>query len=199
MKKADDIALGLLCGGASSRMGRDKCLIPLGEKRLIDYNIERYKALNIPLFLVIHPGQDYSLDGVTVYYDLEPERCSLVGVYSALKQSPAEYNILLAGDMPFIPLPLLKTMMKYHPQYDVVVPKTATGYQPLCAIYHKNCLKPISLQLSAGQKTVYQFYPAVRVMELPAEVVSRFGAEEDIFFNINTESDYQKARAKIIQ
>ena len=45
--------------------------------------------------------------------------------------------------MPFLKESVIKYLIKNIEDYDVVVPKTKDGLQPLHAIYSKNCLEPI--------------------------------------------------------
>jgi len=190
----DHASLVILGGGQSRRFGSDKCLLPFGKRRLIDYVIERYKALHIPVFLVVRDSKSLYIDKeVTIIRDILEQRSSLVGLLSGLEAIDSPYGLFLAADMPFVPLELLFYMMEKAPDYDVIVPHTSTAYQPLCALYHKRCSKTIRAQLAQGDQTIYQFYPQVNTCTIELQDLQNFGDVERIFFNINTRNDYDQA------
>ena len=52
-------------------------------------------------------------------------------------------------------------------RWDVVVPVTEEGYQPLAAIYSRRCLEPIADQLAEGKLKVSHFFSKVRIKKIP--------------------------------
>lgn len=195
-KQKDKRAIWILCGGRSSRMGQEKCLLPFGKGSLLEYQIEKLSVLSIPLQVVLHHGQDYKnchLSHCQVYYDLHAERSSLGGLYSALSQSSFEHNIVIGGDMPFIPPPLINYLFEQADGHEIVVPLTSDGYQPLCSYYHKNCVSHIQKQLQRKENTIFLFYPALSTKIINEKTLHSFGNPKSVFFNINTPTDYKKA------
>ena len=77
-----------------------------------------------------------------------PECGALGGIYTAIARSPHERTLVVACDMPFLSAPLLEHMSAVDA--DLVIPRTARGYEPLCAIYTRACLEPIRERLARG-------------------------------------------------
>jgi len=140
----NDVAMGILCGGKSSRLGKEKYLLPFHGASLLEFMVSKYQNSGIPMFYVLHQGQKKLPLKIPAYYDLINHRSSLIGIYSALKNSEYPYNLFIACDMPFVPLQLLMEMILERKDYDVIVPGTSWGFQPTCALYHKNCLHNMS-------------------------------------------------------
>ena len=74
-------------------------------------------------------------------------------------------------------------------RWDVVVPVTAEGYQPLAAIYSRRCLEPIAAQLAEGKLKVSHFFSKVRIKKIPETSLRQVDPELKSFFNINTPED----------
>ena len=54
--------------------------------------------------------------------------------------------------MPFLKSEMIQLLISnLERQWDVIVPVTREGYQPLCAIYSKRCLKTIEEQTATGE------------------------------------------------
>src|SRR5262245_12769728 len=63
-------------------------------------------------------------------------RCALRGVVSALATARAERVLVVATDLPFVTPELLLALIAW-PEADAVVPRTADGVHPLCALYRR--------------------------------------------------------------
>ena len=91
--------------------------------------------------------------------DLIDIRSSLTGIYTGLFYSPRPHAFITGCDMPFLKRGLLELILKnVESRWDVVVPVTEEGYQPLSAIYSRRCLEPIAGQLAEGKLKVSRFY-----------------------------------------
>src|SRR5437868_193761 len=89
----------LLAGGRSSRMGRDKALLAVGNSTLLEIVAARVRDAAGSV-IVIGPPDHYAYLGLTVQADLIPDCGPLGAVYTALKTSEADWNLLVACDMP---------------------------------------------------------------------------------------------------
>jgi molybdopterin-guanine dinucleotide biosynthesis protein A len=86
--------------------------------------------------------------------------------------------------------------MRAQDNADAIVPVWKGEYEPLHAIYSKNCLGAIRCSLASGKKRIISFYEDIKVKVVSEEEVMRFDPEGLTFFNINTLGDLE--RAKII-
>jgi molybdopterin-guanine dinucleotide biosynthesis protein A len=126
--------------------------------------------------------------------DLYPETGSLIGIYTGLVHSSNFLNLVVACDMPFLNLELLRYMIKVAPGFDVVVPGIGDKMEPLHAVYSKNCIKPMEDLIKQGNLKVTGFFDSVKVRYVGEEELNRFDPEHLSFFNINTEADLKRAR-----
>jgi len=118
----------------------------------------------------------------------------LVGIYTGLTESSSFYNLVIACDMPFLNRDLLQYMMQVADDFDIVVPRFDDMVEPLHAVYSKSCLTAAGSLLNQGSLSVYELFPLVKVRYIEAEEIDRFDPQHLSFFNINNESDLEKAR-----
>lgn len=205
----------VLAGGESSRLGFDKALEVLSGKSLIQWVIDRLAGLSTEIIVVasgrdcpdelrgaLDPGLGRQLAAarcpksvaVKVVGDVYPSVGALVGIYSGLAASSASRAIVVGCDMPFLNAGLLGYMVGVSPAFDVVVPRTAKGVEPLCAVYSKSCLGSIRSLLQRNELRIGQLLNMVKVRYVDEEEIARFDPEHLSFFNINTRADLGRAR-----
>lgn len=190
----------ILAGGRSSRLGREKLAEVIAGKSLIERAISRLSALSQEILIVISQKQarsslpSYTYPEARTVVDLYPETGSLIGIYTGLVHSSNSLNLVVACDMPFLNLELLRYMVKIAPGFDVVIPKIGDKMEPLHAVYSKNCIKPMEDLIKQGNLKIRGFFDSVKVRYVGEEELDRFDPERLSFFNINTEADLKRAR-----
>ena len=178
-------------------MGTDKALLPLvpGGRPMLGIVLERLRALADDVFVVANKQERYASFGARVVPDLYPEIGALGGIQAAISRSAHEHCLVVACDMPFLGLPLLRRMIGEPRDYDVLVPlipgvsrQRSDGlvFQTLHAIYSKHCLPFIAKQIAEGNKQVVGFFDDVRVRTLDVAEIVRWDPELRSFFNANT-------------
>lgn len=178
----------VLAGGLNSRhQGRNKATIPVGGERIIDRIIRVLKKLFDDLIIVtnnpaVYEGLDVSLTG-----DCFETRCSLTGIHAGLRSAGHERAFVMACDAPFIQLPLIQALLVMdHPSFDITVPQTTAGYEPLCSIYSKRCLPVIERHLKLGLYQVSGMFPCLKVATVNEQYLREADPELTSFFNVNT-------------
>ena len=189
MKKITGI---ILAGGKSSRMGRDKSFIRLGNKELIGVVIDKLEALFKDLIIVTNNPPRYQKYALRTVTDVLKGRGPLGGIYAGLLASDSPYNFVVACDMPNLNPELIKYMIKEKNGFDVVVPHLKKGYEALFAVYSKSCIMPIYEAIRSENLRVRDFFKKVNVRELKEGEIKRFGSPDILFMNINTPLDYTK-------
>jgi molybdopterin-guanine dinucleotide biosynthesis protein A len=190
----------ILAGGRSSRLGREKLAEVIAGKSLIDRAISRLSSLSQETLIVISQKQarsslpSYTYPEAKTVVDLYPETGSLIGIYTGLVHSSNFLNLVVACDMPFLNLELLRYMVKMAPGFDVVIPRIGDQIEPLHAVYSKNCMKPMEDLIKQGNLKIRGFFDSVKVRYVGEEELYRFDPERLSFFNINTEADLKRAR-----
>jgi molybdopterin-guanine dinucleotide biosynthesis protein A len=189
----------VLAGGAARRYGgRPKGLIELGGARILDRVVDAVAAVigAAPLLVANAPeGPSWRPDLRTVR-DTRSDCGSLGGIYTAVVSGDGPV-LCVAWDMPFVAAELLRALVTGSAGYDAFLPESdgRRGVEPLCAVYGPACGPVIERQLDRGDLRAIGFHPAVRVGTLPLERVRAFGDPEELFFNVNTPEDLQRAEA----
>lgn len=189
----------VLAGGKSRRLGRDKALEKLDGKTIIERVIERLSPLGTEIIVVTaEEDQDFLPDlEVKRVFDVYPGKGALVGIYSGLKAASTFYSLVVACDMPFLNTALLRYLTELSSGFDAIVPKLEGKLQPVHAVYSKDCLGPIEAMLVEDRLKVTDLPRRVRARYVEAEEVETFDPERLSFFNINSQSDLERARALI--
>ena len=187
----------ILAGGLSRRLGRDKALVSISDQPLIQRVIERVEQLSQEIVVVV-ADQNRAADlplakEHRVVLDRYPGTGSLGGIFSGLDAASNGWTLVVACDMPFLNLALLRRMMALTEDADAVVPLIDGRPEPTHALYSKACLPFIEPRLISGDLKISGFYDQVRVRYLSEEDVAALDPEFLSFFNVNTPEDLDRA------
>ena len=178
----------VLAGGRSSRMGRDKALLPAGSGTLAGQiaAMVRQAAGNVTL---IGPPERYSFLGFPVVADAREGCGPLGGLYTALRLSRADWNLVVACDMPGLTAPFLVELFDAAARAgkDCVVPVTAGGLEPLCAVYHARLLPAAESALDRKQLAMHDFVRQVDACLWPVR-------DTAVLENLNTPEQWSGSR-----
>ena len=172
----------ILTGGASSRMGRDKALLDWEGRPMVVHVASIVEAVTGPVTLIGAP-EKYGQMGFAVIADKESGMGPLAGIRTVLENTAADWNLIVACDMPYLNSELLARLLHSAASgsADCLMP---TG-QPLCAVYHRRCLGEVDKALNAGIRKVWDGLSNLRV-EL-------FEVDEPLCFqNLNRPQDLPK-------
>ena len=189
----------VLAGGAASRFrGRPKGLERVGGQRILDYVVSNLRQATgeLPLLVANAADAETWYPGLTVVRDVLPQRGSLGGIYTAVTVAPGPV-LLVAWDMPFVPVPLLQALIEGSNGYDAFLPESGgkRGVEPLCAVYGPACGPAIRERLEQEDYRAIGFHDAVRVGTLALEEVIRHGDPTLLFYNVNTAEELAEAEA----
>jgi molybdopterin-guanine dinucleotide biosynthesis protein A len=169
-------------------MGRDKATLEMGGVTLFDRALQMMRSLFVDV-LIAGDRKDLAQPGIPCCPDLFPGS-ALGGLYTGLMKSNQDMIFVCSCDMPFPNVNIARLVLSQDRAYDVVVPKTIDGLEPLFARYHKRCLPSMRDMLDRREFRIYDFYPRVRtrylgIAELPVDWQSSF-------LNVNTPEDYSR-------
>lgn len=183
----------ILAGGLSRRLDyKNKALLKIGGKSIIERIINALSEVTADILLITNSPDEFKHLGIPMFGDIIPRSGSLGGIYTGLKVSETYYNLIIACDMPFIRPSLLTLLIQQSRGYDVVIPVTPDGHHPTCAIYSKDCIKPIETQIRSGNLKISDFFPNVRTRRIDFNTLhDRY--DQIMFFNVNTKQDYLEA------
>lgn len=183
----------ILAGGLSRRLDyKNKALLEIGGKSIIERIISALSEVTSDILLITNSPDGFKHLEIPMFGDIIPGSGSLGGIYTGLKVSETYRNLIIACDMPFIRPSLLTLIIQQSRGYDVVIPVTPDGHHPTCAIYSKDCIKPIEAQIRSGNLKISDFFPNVRTRKIDFNTLhDRY--DQIMFFNVNTKEDYLKA------
>ena len=181
----------ILAGGLNRRMnGRNKALLFVGNQSIIGRQIELFQELFEQVILVTNRPLDFISWDITIVSDLLPFRSSLTGIHAGLFYTRPSHAFITACDMPFLKTEMIHVLLQdFDPKWDVIVPVTREGYQPLCAVYSKRCSKLIEDQLRKGEMKISKLFSKGQVKKIPEDTRKRIDPDLISFFNINTQED----------
>ena len=188
MKK--DMTGIILAGGKNSRMGINKAFLEIDGTRLIDNILAVYQKIFSEIIIVTNDPLSYTEFSETlIVTDIYKEKGALGGIYTGLFYATYDYSFVAACDMPFLNEDFIIYLTGQVGKHDVIVPELSEGFQPLHAIYSRNCLSHIKKLLSADKLKIAGFYKEVRLLSIPEEKIKPFNKDGRLFLNINTPED----------
>jgi molybdopterin-guanine dinucleotide biosynthesis protein A len=199
----DGISGVILAGGQSRRLGRDKAVEPVGGQPLISRVIGRIGQISREVVVVVADqarGEALPLDQQTrIALDIYPGKGSLGGIFSGLSAAQEDWGMVVACDMPFLSLDLLRYLLSLRHGVDAVVPVLEERPEPTHALYSKACLPYMEERLQADDLKISRFFDQVRVQYVPESDIARFDPGCLSFFNINSQPDLDKALTLVAQ
>jgi molybdopterin-guanine dinucleotide biosynthesis protein A len=183
----------VLAGGENRRMGMDKAFLKLDGIPMIEHVLRSLKAVCRDIIIVTNSPQSYEAYEATVVTDAFDMRGPLTGIYSGLLKSTAEYNFVVACDMPFLNAGLMAYMAGLAEGYDIVVPAVNGMFEPLHAVYRKGLVPVIEAQLMRNRQRIQELYGKQRVRYVAEEEIDRFDPARKSFKNLNTPQEYEEA------
>jgi len=179
----------VLAGGNSTRMGRNKALLKIDNKTLIEIVVEKLQDLFDEIIVVTNNPENYPmLKNVRFEKDCidTPVKNSLVGIYTGLLKSSNDHVFVVACDMPLLNMDLVKHMLNELGNEDILVPFLEGHYEPLHAIYNKICLANIRHMLDIGNYKIINLYDDVKTIYVNEKKIRSIDPQLTSFMNINT-------------
>lgn len=177
----------ILAGGKNSRMGEPKAFLKIENRRLMDRTLDIYRKIFSEIIIVTNDPLAYTeFSDAVIVTDIYKGKGALGGLYTGLFYSTHNYSFASACDMPFLSKDFILYMNSLTGKHDIIVPEQKEGYQPLHAIYSKNCLAPIKRLITAGKLKITGFYKEMRLLKVPEEKIKPFNNDGRLFLNINT-------------
>ena len=176
----------IFAGGKSSRMGKDKALLPFRTiSTMSEYQYRKLQNLFCEVYLSVKKNKfDFSC---TIIKDIYPESSPLIGLVSALNYTKSDAIFVLSVDAPLVDTMIIHSLMqnyKKHPTLDAIIAQSPKGIQPLCGIYNKSILTQANKHLKAD-------IHKLRALLQESNVAYISYDEEKMFSNINTPQEYE--------
>jgi molybdenum cofactor guanylyltransferase len=181
----------VLAGGRSRRMGRDKAMLPYRGRPLIAHMAETVeKALGREarsgsghVAIVGEPDRYRDL-GYRVLADIYEDCGPLSGIVTALSESPADWNLVVACDMPNLEAADLCKLAgrTLNSSGKCIAARGPSGEaEPLCAMYHRDCLPILTRALHDKRLKLKEVLPELKpeLVTLAAESLANLNTPEE--------------------
>jgi molybdopterin-guanine dinucleotide biosynthesis protein A len=143
----------LLAGGASSRMGRDKALIPHKGKPLLVHMAELLISVAND-FHIVAPRKRYESFGYPMIEDLRDHCGPMAAIETSLVHSAHDWNFIVACDLPLLNadwlITLRDTALTSASIACVASASSPDAPNPLAAIWHRSALPVVQQCLDSG-------------------------------------------------
>jgi len=184
----------ILAGGNSSRMGRDKALLPWNGKPLISHAAETLRALFQDVCICGGTGDRYGFLGLPVLPDIVPQRGPLGGIHTALSYALPASVFVLSCDMPLVSRSLIEYILKFPSSAPTKVAAPHGRIQPLCGVYHTSCLPLIEQELKHRRLKLMEVFARLNGTPVPIGPDLPF-YDERLMINVNDEQTYRQLTA----
>ena len=180
-------------------MGRSKAGLELGGESLINRVLKILTPICQEVIVVTRRPSDFLDLDVMVVRDLVPGQGPLGGLATGLFYARQAWALALACDLPFLRPSLLGHLARKAlaaprgPRS--VVPRTEGGWEPLLAVYSRDCLPKIREVLDKGGRKLYELRTqGVTWQEVGLDELRAVDQDLVSFFNINTPDDLEQAK-----
>lgn len=186
----------ILVGGKSSRMGKNKALLTIGGKKVIERIAEEMQTITDNVIIVTNTFHEYEFLNLPMVEDKYKGLGPLAGIHAGLEASQTNSNLVTACDMPFISTEIGTYLLEQLTDQQVVVPEIFGQLHPLFAAYHKSAKDVFSKELEMGELRVRKAFKELYVKivtekDLRAE---GFRIKDSDFFNMNYPEEYEMAK-----
>jgi molybdopterin-guanine dinucleotide biosynthesis protein A len=187
------LALAIMAGGHSTRMGQDKAFLNDGRGPVLERLACMGLSLSLPVMIVgREQPANWPLSKVQFFHDAQPHQGPLGGLVAALDH--AEVVICLACDYPGLEIKALSWLRdQFHNHTHGLVVSHGGGIEPLFAVYTQSCRSEAQRRLLAGERALHRLITACDIPHVaaPAWVVGQLQ-------NINTPAEWEQFQLRQI-
>ncbi|PKN16307.1 MAG: formate dehydrogenase family accessory protein FdhD [Deltaproteobacteria bacterium HGW-Deltaproteobacteria-23] len=189
-EKIKGIAGVILAGGKSTRMGRNKALLPYNGRPLIESIYRVMSELFEQVAVVTNSPEDYCFLPCVKIPDIHVGKGSLAGIHAGLVWSPEERIFVVGCDMPFLEKELVRRLAALSVGENAVVPSTPGGLEPLHAIYAKRVLPLFDEALNSDLRRIVDLLERIGAKVIPSAEIAAISPQFSSFVNLNTPEEY---------
>jgi molybdopterin-guanine dinucleotide biosynthesis protein A len=185
-KQISNIPCIILSGGKSSRMGKDKSLLPFGKfDTLVEYQYQKLSKIFQKVYISTKTNKfnfeaDLILDNITIISS------PMVALQSILKEIKTQKVFIITVDTPFIKKETISKLIKQSSNFDITIAQDKNKTHNLCGVFSKNILPMID------DLIINDIHKINFLIKKTHSIYISFDDTKQ-FLNINTSCDYQMA------
>jgi len=187
--KKNTIAV-VFAGGKSSRMGKDKALLPFSDHTsLAEYQYRRLSKLFDKVYISAKSDK-FDFD-VNIIVDCYEDSSPLVALISIFETLDVNEIFVLSVDAPFVGEEIIKKLYAEAKEDSVaIVAESNHGLEPLCGIYRRTILKKAKEALSLNRHRLVSLLNEVGGQKIKID-------DTESFMNLNHPFEYEEAMIRI--
>ena len=189
-----DIPCVIFAGGKSSRMGKDKTLLPFGGfDTLTQYQLNKLCNIFKTVYISCKNKDKFDFlkndEDVNFIEDVKTNNVyaptpAFIAVFEHLK---CDRFFALSVDTPFVDALVINKILNLDAQdVDATVAQTASGIQPLCGVYHRSLEHKFSKMLNDNNHKLNLLLKSSKTTFVEFE-------DEKKFLNLNHIYEYKEA------
>jgi molybdopterin-guanine dinucleotide biosynthesis protein A len=189
----------ILCGGKSSRMGRDKATLPFGPELMLQRVVRLIGETVDVENIVVVGAPDQPMPelppGVSVAHDAREYRGPLEGLATGFQHLGDRVDAVYATgcDVPLLTPAFVDLMFRSLGDHQIVVPYDGEYHHPLAAVYRPNILAEIQGLLAAERLRPRFLFDLVSTREIPVDELRVVDPQLLSLKNLNCPEDYLSA------
>lgn len=145
------LAVVVLAGGASRRMGTDKALLVVDGERLVDRVVERLRGLTTQVVVASGPGRALDPPGAEEIAD--PGLGPLAAIVAGLEAVTAPSVAVVGVDHPDASPAVLAALAEVRGDAVCAAPVVEGRLQPLHAVWGRHALPDLRAAVAAGERS----------------------------------------------
>lgn len=191
----------ILCGGKSSRMGRDKATLPFGPESMLQRVVRLIgEAVELDRVVVVAASSQALPElpsRVSIVRDAQESRGPLEGLATGLGalNDRVDAAYATACDVPLLVPHFVTRMFELLDDYDIAVPYDGEYHHPLAAVYRTSVFATARRLIAAQCMRPRHLFDEVRTRQVPVDALRVVDAQLASLRNLNYESDYLAALA----
>jgi molybdenum cofactor guanylyltransferase len=188
----------ILCGGKSSRMGRDKATLPFGPEKILQRVVRLVSEVVEFERVVVVAAPNQSLPElparVLVARDAQEYRGPLQGLATGLRVlDRADAVFATACDVPLLVPAFVDRMFDMLGDFDIAVPFDGQYHHPLAAVYRPTVLAHVQRLLDSQRMRPRFLFDEARTIEIHVNDLRAIDAQLSTLLNLNDRQDYYSA------
>jgi molybdenum cofactor guanylyltransferase len=192
----------ILCGGKSSRMGRDKATLPFGPELMLQRVVRLVGEVVAFENMVVVAAPNQMLpalpEGVATARDDQEYRGPLSGMATGLRALTGQVDAayVTACDVPLLVPAFVERMFELLGEFDIAVPVDDQHHHPLAAVYRPSVLEHVQRLLDAGRMRPRFLFDEASTREVPVDELRAVDPQLSTLENLNCDQDYIAALTK---
>lgn len=183
--------LVIMAGGKSSRMKKDKALLPFGEyNSLAEYQYRRLMPYFDKVYISAKNNKfNFNIELIEDCYEDSSPLIALVSIFETLE---VEEVFIISVDAPFVsPASIKKIYDKAEENSSAIIAESSQGLEPLCGIYKRTILTKAKEFLEDDNHRLQALLNRVETQSVSIDNTKEF-------MNLNHPFEYEEAKKLVI-